>query len=35
VTGLRGVVDVDNQLMAGDPSQASTLSANRSIPTAM
>jgi hypothetical protein len=35
VTGLRGVVDVDNQLMAGDPSQASTLGANRSIPTAM
>jgi hypothetical protein len=35
VAGLRGVVDVDNQLMAGDPSQAASLGANRSIPTAM
>jgi hypothetical protein len=35
VTGLRGVVDVDNQLMAGDPSLASSIGTNRSIPTAM
>jgi hypothetical protein len=35
VLGLRGVTDVDNQLIGGDPSQATTSGSTRPISTAM
>jgi hypothetical protein len=35
VIGLRGVTNVDNQLMGGNPSQATSMGSTGSIPTAM